>query len=125
MPCTHKGVWQYVPGKTLYKIFIAQRHRFGFCAITIVFVSEADLLFINGHNAMIADRHFVGVPPQVFYHLFWPAKGSLCIHYPWLLKQTFYKILVCQAALPQTMYILCSKDPAQGFYRKQKLLAMF
>ena len=125
MSYAHKAVWQYVLRKTLYKIPVAQRHRFSCCAITIIFVSEADLLFICRRNAMVADGHFVGIPAQVFYHLFWPAKGALCIHYPWFLKQAFYKYFVCKAALPQALHIPCSKDFAQGFYRKQKLFAMF
>ena len=81
MPYAHKAVWQYVLHKALCKIFVTQRHRFGTASITIIFVRKAHLLFISGRNAVVAYGYFVGVPAQVFYHVFWSAKRPFGLCY--------------------------------------------
>jgi len=40
--------------KMLYKLFVAQRHRFGGGSITIIFIRKAHLLCIYGRDPMVA-----------------------------------------------------------------------
>jgi hypothetical protein len=65
----HKTQRQDVLSEPSGKLLVAECHRLCMAAIAVVFIGEANLLLINLHDAMIADRHFVGIAAQVFNHL--------------------------------------------------------
>lgn len=60
----------------------------GTCSL-VIFVPEGYVVVIYLENAMVADRHFMGIPAEVFDHLPGSSERSLCIHHPVFDKQAF------------------------------------
>jgi hypothetical protein len=51
-------------------------------AMRVVFVSEGDVLPIEGEQSVIADRHAMGVAPEVLEDGVCATKGRLGVHHP-------------------------------------------
>jgi hypothetical protein len=51
-------------------------------AMRVVFVSEGDVLPIEGEQSVIADRHAMGVAPEVPEDGVCATKGRLGVHHP-------------------------------------------
>jgi hypothetical protein len=51
-------------------------------AVSVVPVAEADLIVLKAHEAVVGDRHAVGIAAEVIEHLLWPAEGRLGVDHP-------------------------------------------
>src|SRR5690606_3898910 len=64
-----------------------QGHDFNFAFITIILVAKAHLAIGEADDSMVGDGDLVGVSPEIFDHLFWPAEGLLGVDHPWRFEQ--------------------------------------
>jgi hypothetical protein len=63
VPDADKALWQDVLRKPAGKLLVAQCHQLYRTASLAVFIAEAYRCFIYLHNAIVADRYFVGTLP--------------------------------------------------------------
>jgi hypothetical protein len=59
-----------------------ERHDFDAIAVGVVLPAEADDAVGEAEEAVVGDRHAVGIAPQVFEHVFGAGEGALGVHDP-------------------------------------------
>ena len=85
----------------------------------VVLPSEGDVVVVHRQEAMIGDRHAMGVAGQVLQHVFRPAEGCLGVDHPVLPKQRAQErgecLLVRQRlALAVESQVASGERPAQS-----------
>jgi hypothetical protein len=68
--------------KAAHELVGRQRHEFAFVVVLIIPPAEGDRSVVEGHQAMIGDRHAMRIAAQIVQDLLWSAKGRLGIHHP-------------------------------------------
>src|SRR5215510_12992441 len=68
--------------KAAHELLGRQRHEFVFVVVTIVTPAKGDRSVVDGDQAMIRDRHAMGIAAEIVQDLVWAAKGRLGIHHP-------------------------------------------
>ena len=59
-----------------------ERHDFALVAVCVVFVAETDRFIIEADEAVIGDRHAVGVAAEVVEHLCGSGEGAFGVDHP-------------------------------------------
>src|SRR5680860_632513 len=72
-------------------------------------------------DAMVADRDLVGIPAQVFDHLWCAHKGTLAVHYPFLCKKGSIEIRGQVGPFPEAFREPRPEHLGHGPYREQVL----
>lgn len=94
-------------------------------AMAVIFPRKSNHSIIYRFYPVIGNSYFVGVTPQVFYHLLWSEKRLFGIHHPFMVVEFFEQFFV-GLVLRFNMLILFEQSHedfavlfAQGFYRIQ------
>lgn len=119
MADAHETLWQDMQSKTTRKLFVGQCYHPFFAFPSIIFVLKSYLFIINGLNALIADSHFVGISPQIFYYAVRIAERTFGIHHPIFLEQSFRKGVGGNFFAPEFFYIFGAKHTAQSLDGKK------
>lgn len=82
MPDFVKSGRQHVQQESPDKLVGVQGQHFLAVIVAAVFISESDLAVGDAEEAAVADGDSVGVPSEVFEHLFGAAHWCLCINHP-------------------------------------------
>ena len=82
MPHFYKTLWQYVHGKSPYKLAMCQGHQLLLCLCFVVFVGKSYRIAVYRFEPVVADSNLVRISAKVFYHRFGVAKWSLGIYHP-------------------------------------------
>ena len=73
---------QYMQEKATKEFLGAECHDFRLIVMPIVFPAEAHLAIVDTHQAMIGDRHAMGVAAELVQHLLWTTRGRFGVDDP-------------------------------------------
>ena len=57
-------------------------HTFLLITMAVIFIGKLNLPLVNPFKAVIADRHFMRVPANIFKYLRGPQKGLFGVNHP-------------------------------------------
>ena len=107
--------------KSSDKFLVTQRHLLSKAFLSVIFVIEGYIFCIYISYSMIANRDFVRVSPQIFYHRFWASKRLFGKNYPIFFPKTlsdfwlFFKVFNFQFLTK-----FSPENFTQCLYREQK-----
>ena len=82
MPNPDERRRQHMQQKAADELVGFQRHDFLFVLIAVVFPLKTDSPIVNCEDALIGERHPMGVAADIAKHLLRSGKGSLGIDHP-------------------------------------------
>jgi hypothetical protein len=75
LPNAHEAAWEHMLHEPAKKLHRGEGHRATLPLVRVVLPAKAHALAIEGHQAMVADRHAMGIPTEVPQHGGGSAEG--------------------------------------------------
>ena len=88
MAYSHKAIREDMSFKPGKKLLMVERH-FLLLVVTIILVSEGDVMLTDSLDPVIGNRCTMGVSAQVLHHLFGSTKWLFGVHFPVFLSSSF------------------------------------
>src|ERR1700751_6091021 len=89
----HESLWQHVQKEAAQELHGFESHDALLAAMGIIPPAEADVLSVEGDEAVVADGHAVGVTAEVAQDMFRSSEGRLSVDVPVLLLQLVDQLL--------------------------------
>ena len=87
MADAHEASGQHVGEKPAEELFGGKSHLSLLVAVGVILPAKGHLLSVEAQQAVIGDRHPMGVAAEVTEHLYWPAESWLGIDDPVLTEE--------------------------------------